>query len=172
MTTGRGIAVLAVAAMAALAATAAVAKDLKGRDLASVLQPVGRLTIMNVADTPTNIFSVGFEATNAATVSGGGGGGGAGRPAVDKIVVSRLPDVVSAGLFKATIQGQFLPGARIEVYAAGTTTVQTSYVLGNVLVTRLSGADGIEEVEFDFQTIEFSVNGASYCFDTVTLGGC
>jgi type VI protein secretion system component Hcp len=170
MTTSRGIAVLAVAAMAALAAAAAVAKNPKGRDLASVLQPVGRLTIMNVADTPTNIYSVGFEATNAATVSGGGGG--AGRPAVDKIVVSRLPDVVSAELFKATIQGQFLPGARIEVYAAGTTTVQTSYVLGNVLVTRLSGADGIEEVEFDFQTIEFSVNGASYCFDTVTLGGC
>lgn len=89
MTTGREIAILAVAAMAALTTTAAMAKDPKSRDLALAPQAVGRLTIMTVADTPTNIYSVGFE-----------------------------------------------------------------------------------EVEFDFQTIESSANGASYCFNTVALGGC
>ena len=78
----------------------------------------------------------------------------------------------SPGLFRATVTGQHIQSARIDVYAAGTTTVQATYQLTDLLVSGVSSGAGAETVSLRFTRIAVTVGGVTTCFDFQTNASC
>lgn len=132
-------------------------------------QPVGTLTIATIGETPTPVYSFAFEATQS---GGFGGGGGAGQATISDIAVSRVPDSISPLLFRSVVLGQQLANARVDIYVPGTTNVQSSYRLTNVLITGVSSSDAAESIKLAFAQVEIVAGGTTTCFDIVTNASC
>jgi hypothetical protein len=157
-----------VAVMLAAAGVLAQAKPGTNPNLAP--QPVGTLTVEGIAETPTAIFSFGFDVTNSGSLAGGGGG--AGKATFSDIQITRQLDAVSPQLFRTATLGIHLAGAQINVYAPGTTTVQSTYRLTNLLVSGVNNTNGVESVSLRVARVEVTAGGVTTCFDLATNAAC
>jgi type VI protein secretion system component Hcp len=153
---------LAAVLALALGTTEALAQ---GKSATSPAQSpaIGTLTVEGIADTPTSIYGFGVEMSQS--TSFGGGGGGAGKADVSDVTMTRRPDTASPLLFRAGVIGQHLPSARVDVFAPGTTNVQATYRLTEVLIAGMSTIDSTEVVTLRFARIEITVGGTTTCWD-------
>jgi hypothetical protein len=132
---------------------------------------VGALKIPELGTATTPIHGFEFSAT-AVVDLGPTGGGGAGKTTFNQVGITRTFDAVSIELFKRIATGRRLPRVEILLYKPGTTTVETTYGLNDVVITLFRGSPGSEAVGFAYAGIDITGAGSSFCFDIVSNTGC
>ncbi len=93
---------------------------------------VGALKIPELGTATTPIHGFDFSATAVVDLSPTGGGS-AGKTTFNQVGITRTFDAVSIELFKRIATGRRLPRVEILLYKPGTTTVETTYGLDDVV---------------------------------------
>jgi hypothetical protein len=117
---------------------------------------VGALKIPELGTATTPIHGFDFSATAVVDLSPTGGGG-AGKTTFNQVGIAT---------------GRRLPRVEILLYKPGTTTVETTYGLNDVVITLFRGSPGSEAVGFAYAGIDITGAGSSFCFDIVSNTGC
>lgn len=154
-----------------IAAAAVAAQGPRGIGAQAGAPVVGTLKVDTVNETPTFVFAVDFSVSNATTTSSGGGGG-AGKATFSEFKVARQPDGFSPALFKAAATGVHIPKVQIDVFRPGTTTIESSFILGDAVVSSFSTDASFERVAFSYGRIEIISGGTRACFDRVANESC
>ena len=132
---------------------------------------VGTLRVDTISEAPTPLFGLSFSVVNVPSDTGGGGGAG-GKAVFSEFKVARQADAASPLLFKAAATGVHLTKVQIDVFRAGTSIVENSYILTDVVIASF-GTDAVfERVAFSYAKIEFLSGGAGTCFNRVANAGC
>jgi Type VI secretion system effector, Hcp len=131
---------------------------------------VGTLRVDTISEAPTPLFGLSFSVVNVPSDTGGGGG--AGKAVFSEFKVARQADAASPLLFKAAATGVHLTKVQIDVFRSGTSIVENSYILTDVVIASF-GTDAVfERVAFSYAKIEFLSGGAGTCFNPVANAGC
>lgn len=133
--------------------------------------PVGTLVVDTIGETPTPVFAVNFGVTQA-TTDPGGGGGGAGKASFSGFTISRNPDALSTQLFKFAATGQHIKDVQIDVLRTGSNSVDSTYILSDVLVAAFSTDAVFEKVTFTYSKIEVLSGGSRTCWSLVLNASC
>jgi len=137
----------------------------------ATLSPVGALVVDTIGETATPVYAVSFGVTQSAT-DPGGGGGGAGKATFSGFTISRQPDALSPQLFKAAATGQHIKDVQIDVLRTGSNSVDSTYILTDVLVSSFSTDAQFEKVTFTYSKIEVVSGGSRTCWNLATNAGC
>ena len=131
---------------------------------------VGTLRVDTISEAPTPLFGLSFSVVNVPSDTGGGGG--AGKAVFSEFKVARQADAASPLLFKAAATGVHLTKVQIDVFRAGTSIVENSYIMTDVVIASF-GTDAVfERVAFSYAKIEFLSGGAGTCFNRAANAGC
>ena len=131
---------------------------------------VGTLRVDTISEAPTPLFGLSFSVINVPSDTGGGGG--AGKAVFSEFKVARQSDAASALLFKAAATGIHLTKVQIDVFRAGTSIVENSYILTDVVIASFGTDAAFERAAFSYARIEFLSGGARTCFDRATNASC
>ena len=127
---------------------------------------VGTLRVDSISEVPTPLFGLSFLVTNGPTDGGGG------KAAFLEFKVARHGDAASPLLFRAAAAGVHLRTVQIDVFRAGTSIVESSYILTDVVIASF-GTDGVfERAGFSYAKIELVSAGARTCFDRAANASC
>ena len=131
---------------------------------------IGQVTVNQGAPVP--IYAVSLDVKNPFVDLGGSQG--TGRATLSDISIQKLADALSTDLFRLALQGDHVPQVRIELYSAGTSTVASSFLLQNVVVTGFAtvGAEGGEKVTFHYERLTFGTSGTPFCWDIKQNRAC
>jgi hypothetical protein len=127
---------------------------------------IGQLTVGQGA--PVAIYAVSLDVKNPLADDGSG----TGRANFSDLSIQKLADALSTDLFRLALRGEHVPQVRIELYNAGTTTVASTYLLENVLVTGFATAGAGEAVTFHYERLTFGTSGAPFCWDLKQNKAC
>jgi len=132
--------------------------------------PVGQISIDG--GTPSPIYGFTFGAANSGTTTSGGGSG-AGKVSFSDVVVTKNADALSTELLRFVSTGTHRMVAEVQLYQFGTTTVQSTYELADVIITGFqAGGGGAESVQLNFRRITVASGGSSFCWDVATNASC
>ena len=131
---------------------------------------IGQVTVNQGAPVP--IYAVSLDVKNPFVDIGGGIG--TGKATLSDISIQKVADALSTDLFRLALLGEHVPQVRIELYGPGTTTVASTFLLQNVVVTGFAtaGAEGGENVTFHYERLTFGTSGAPFCWDIKQNKAC
>lgn len=131
---------------------------------------IGQMSVNQGAPVP--IYAVSLDVKNPFIESGGGTGSG--KASLSDISIQKLSDALSTDLFRLALLGEHVPQVRIELYSSGTTTVASTFLLQNVLVTGFAtaGVIGGESVTFHYERLTFGTGGTPFCWDIAQNKAC
>jgi type VI protein secretion system component Hcp len=131
---------------------------------------IGQVTVNQ--GTPVPIYAVSLDVKNT-IVDVGGGGQGTGQAQFSDISIQKAVDALSTDLFRLALLGEHVPQVRIELYSSGTTTVASTFLLQNVVVTGFATAGGgLENISFHYERLTLGTSGAPYCWDLAQNKAC
>ena len=128
---------------------------------------IGQVTVGQGA--PVSIYAVSLDVKNPFVDSTG-----TGRATLSDISIQKVADALSTDLFRLALLGEHVPQVRIELFSTGTTTVASTLLLQNVVVTGFAtaGTEGGENVTFHYERLTFGTSGAPFCWDIKQNKAC
>ena len=130
---------------------------------------VGQLSVNHGPAVP--IYGVSLDVKNLFDDSGSGGG--AGKVVFSDVSVQKMPDALSTEFFRLALQGAHVQQVRIEMFNAGTTTVGSSFLLQDVVVSGFATTGGGgETVTLNFTRLTYGTGGTPFCWDVKQNKAC
>jgi type VI protein secretion system component Hcp len=134
--------------------------------------PVGQISIDGGTPSPIYGFSLG-AATPFTWSRTDGGAGTSGRLSFSEVAIAKNADALSTELLRLVATASHRAAAEVQLYQAGTTTPQSTYLLGDVVVTSFQSAGGgAESVALAFSRLTLTTAGTSFCWDVGLNRAC
>lgn len=127
---------------------------------------IGQLSVNQGAPVP--IYAVSLDVLNPFVDDGSG------RASLSDISVQKMADTLSTEFFRLALQAEHVPQVRIDLYNSGTTTVASTFLLQNVVVTGFAtaGVASGEAVTFHYERLTFGTGGTPFCWDIKQNKAC
>ncbi len=148
------------------------AEDLR---TAGAVTPHGRITIADFSGEDRLRSQIRDHSWEVFAVYSDSGGGAVGKVTFKPFSITRNISWSSPAIALAVAEGTHFPRVTVQIYKTGTTEIDATYVLSQVVLTRIveSGGSGQTEViEFDYGRISWTQEGETFCYDVDTPAEC